>query len=87
VAGQSAQCSGSSCERLRHDLRNVARLEEPVLDGVAAGMPFQTFNKDHRRYTGGPKTLVTQRHDQSERLLRTLCETAETSRIEDQHRA
>ena len=48
-------------------------------------MTFQTFYEDNRGHFGWPKTLVTERQDQSERLLGPFGETADAARIEDQH--
>ena len=48
-------------------------------------MTFQTFNEDDRGHFGWPKTLVTQRQDQSERVLGPFGETTDAARIEDQH--
>jgi len=85
TAGQSAQHCGSTRKCLGHDFRDVACLEEPVLHGVATRMTLQTFNKNNREHSGWPKTLVTQRQDQSERPLGPLGEAADAARIEDQH--
>jgi len=48
-------------------------------------MTLEAFNKDDRRHSGWPKTLVTERQDQSERLLGAFGETTDAARIEDQH--
>jgi hypothetical protein len=81
----SAQHCGSTRKCFRHNFRDVACLEEPVLVGVATRMTFQTFNEYNRWNFGWPKTLVTQRQDQSERLLGPFGETADAARIQNQH--
>ena len=48
-------------------------------------MPLKALREDYGRDCGGPKALVSQRKDKGEGRARTLCESADSAGIEDQH--
>ena len=54
TAGQAPQQGCSPRERLRDRFRDVTGLEEPILIGVAPGVPLQTLDENHRRYGRRP---------------------------------
>ena len=85
ATGMSPQQRRSSCEGFGDRFGDVARLEEPVLDRVPAGMSFQALDEDNRRDQGWPQTFAAKRDDERCRLPRAFGKTADPTRIEYQH--
>jgi hypothetical protein len=82
---QLPQQRNSPCQRLGDLLYDVARLEKPVRESVAARMPLQTLDEHDGGNKGRPQILLAKRQDQRCRLLRPLGQTGDSTRIEDQH--
>src|SRR3954469_2825917 len=54
TSGKPAEKRGTTSEGFGDAWRDIASLEEPVLDGVAARMALKTLDENDRRDTGWP---------------------------------
>jgi hypothetical protein len=61
TSGKPAEKSGTTGEGFGDGWRDIASLEEPVLDGVSARVALKTLDENDRRDTGWPQPRLAQR--------------------------
>ena len=83
--GKSAEKGGTTGERFGDGRRDVASLEESVLDGVASRVALETLDENDGGDTRWPQSRVAERQYQGQSLLRTFGEASHATGIEDQH--
>jgi hypothetical protein len=85
ASGTPAEKRGTTRKGFGDGRRDIASLEEPILDGVAPRVALEALDQDNRWDTGWPQSRLAQRQDQSQSLLRTFGEASHASGIEHQH--
>ncbi len=71
---QTSEQSSSPGQSLGHGFGYPAGFQKPILVRVVSGASPQTFDQHNRRDGRGPKFLLPQRYDESERIARPLCQ-------------